>query len=339
MNVLPLGVDMSKATFQAAIWRTSGGQTLGEYGNGRPDFETLASRVQQIQQEAGCETVHLVIEPTGGYEQALVAFAYEQGWRISLPNPRHVREWAKASGRRAKTDAQDALLLAHFAAERQPPAQQPLPREVSELDSLLKRRDDLEAMLRQEHNRQEAFTHQPHAHQGLARSFERLITALEEELRAVKDEIERHVPHHSHIAAHVGRLSQIPGIGPRTVLPLLVLLFRWQALTGGRRSAKSFIALTGLDPQPFQSGASVHRRTTISRLGDRSIRRRLYMAALGGLRGTNPLRDFYDRLVGRGTPKKVALIAAARKLATWAWAVFVSETDFDPARVAPALSS
>ncbi|MCZ7569058.1 MAG: IS110 family transposase [Ardenticatenaceae bacterium] len=339
MNVLPVGVDMSKATFQAAIWRSSAGQTLGEYGNRRPDFETFATRGHQIQQEEGYETVHLVVEPTGGYEQGLVAFAYDQGWRISLPNPRHVREWAKASGRRAKTDAQDTLLLAHFAAERQQPAQQPLPCEVRELDSLLKRRDALEAMPRQERNRPEAYQHHPHAHPGLAGSFERLITTLEEELRTVQDEIERHVQRHSPIAAHVGRLTQIPGIGPRTVPPLLVLLFRWHALTGGRRSAKRFIALTGLDPQPFQSGASVHKRTTISRLGDRAMRRRLSMAALGGLRGTNPFRDFYDRLVGRGKPKKVAPIAAARKLATWAWAVFASETDFDPARVAPAVSS
>ena len=68
-----------------------------------------------------------MLEPTGGYELALVAFAYDHGWQVCLPNPKQVRDFAKGSGRRAKTDAQDALLLAQFGAEQKPEPQDELP--------------------------------------------------------------------------------------------------------------------------------------------------------------------------------------------------------------------
>jgi transposase len=66
-------------------------------------------------------------------------------------------------------------------------------------------------------------------------------------------------------------------------------------------------------------------------MGNAEVRRLLYMGALGALRGHNPLHDFYDRLVGRGKAKKLALVAASRKLLTWAWAIFAAETDWNPA--------
>lgn len=94
------------------------------------------------------------------------------------------------------------------------------------------------------------------------------------------------------------------------------------------------MAYTGLDPQPYESGTSVHRQAGISRMGQREVRRLLYMGALGASRGQNPLPTFYERLVGRGKAKKVALVAAARKLLTWAWAVYHSGTPFDATKFA-----
>lgn len=70
-------------------------------------------------------------------------------------------------------------------------------------------------------------------------------------------------------------------------------------------------------------------------MGDKLIRNKLFMAALGGVRGRNVLADFYQRLVGRGKAKRLALVAAARKILVWSWAVFVNEVDFDAAKAAP----
>lgn len=118
------------------------------------------------------------------------------------------------------------------------------------------------------------------------------------------------------------------------MLPLVVLLGRWQAQTGGHGSPKGLVAYAGLDPQPYQSGTSVHRHPAISRQGAPHLRSRLYMGALGALRGPNAVRRFYDHLVGRGKPKKLALVAAARKILVWAWAwaVYHSGAPFDASK-------
>lgn len=110
----------------------------------------------------------------------------------------------------------------------------------------------------------------------------------------------------------------ISTIGAKTVLPLLVLLLRWHPLTEGQGTDKGLTALIGLDPKPHENGTSVYHRPTISKMGNGEIRRLLYRGALGVLRGQNPLHDFYDRLVGRGKAKKLALVAASCKLLTWA---------------------
>ncbi|HEX2184417.1 MAG TPA: IS110 family transposase [Chloroflexota bacterium] len=335
MVPLIVGVDIAKLTFSAARWQGERGEVLGTFANTAAGFAALE---QALGAPASTEPapVHLILEPTGGYEQPLAHWAHARGWRVSLPNPRQVRDWGQGLGRRAKTDRQDALLLAHYGARCQPPAWQPLAAEVSELDSLLRRKTDLEQLLRQERNRQQALAARPGIAAAVPASVARVIGLLEEELRTLEEAIAALQRQHAALAEAAEQLQTVPGIGPRTVLPLLVLLARWDRLTAGAGTPKALVAYVGLDPQPFASGTSVQRRATISRQGERNLRRRLFAAALGGTRGANPLRACYDRLVGRGKPKKLALVAAARKLLLWAWAVFRHHTTFDAARFAAA---
>lgn len=330
MSPVTLGIDIAAASFTAATWVDGRGTLLGSFPNTPAGFAQLAAHPALTQ----APTVHLVLEPTGGYELALAHFALQQGWQVSLPNPKQVRDFAKGRGRRAKTDGQDALLLARFGAETDPPPWQPLPDEVAELESLQRRKDDLEHLLRQERNRRHALAQRPQQHAAVPASLERMIAALAEELAALEQAIQEHLKRHAPLAALVQRLRTVPGVGAKTVVPLLILLWRWHVLTDGQGSAKGLTAYVGLDPQPFESGTSVHKPATISRQGDKLIRRRLFMGVLGGIRGQNALRAFYQRLVGRGKKRKVALVAATRKLMVWAWKVFQSQTDFDPAKVA-----
>ena len=99
-----------------------------------------------------------------------------------------------------------------------------------------------------------------------------------------------------------------------------------------RKSMKSLVAYAGLDPKPHESGTSVRERSGISRQGNRPFRSRLFMSALGGVTGDSPLSAFCKRLVGRGKAKKLALVAASRKILIWSWAVFVNNTAFDASR-------
>lgn len=243
MSSVWLGVDIAKASLAAAVI-VEGEVSLGEFKNDLAGFTALAEQVAgYMPAESG---VHLVIEPTGSYELALVAFAYERGWAVSLPNPKQLRDWAKGAQRaprqRAKTDGQDARLLARYGAACQPAGQAPLAHEVSELDSLLKRRQDLEQMLQQEKNRAPRAPEEMAGRPGIARavddSLAEVIAALQEALRRVEEAIAHHLQQHTQLAHDAKRLLALPrepsGRGPKVVLPLLVMLQRWQTLTAGQ---------------------------------------------------------------------------------------------------------
>ena len=330
-NNVYVGVDIAQAKFDAAVWQGTAGLALKSFSNNVAGFEQFAQSVQAA--VPGCETpIVLVLEPTGGYEMALVAFAYDRGWQVCLPNPKQVRDFAKSSGRRAKTDAQDALLLAQFGAEQQPEPQEELPVPIQELIELLHRRDDLQQLKRSESNRLLGLQQRPQPAKAVIASLERVIAALDVELAAIEQAIQDILTQNPTLKREVKRLRTVPGIGERNVLPILVLFYRWRARTAGRGTPKGLVAFVGLDPQPYESGRSVHKRATISKMGDRSVRRYLYLGALGGVRGKNALRTFYKRLVSRGKAKRLALVAAAHKILIWAWAVFSKDVDFDPAR-------
>jgi transposase len=122
MTTVWLGVDMAKANFAAAA-KADGEVSLGEFSNDLSGFTALAAQVATY---APADVTHLVVEPTSGYQLAMVPFAFEQGWQVSLPNLRHERNWAKGIGLCTKTDRQDALLLARYGVACQPAAQAPV---------------------------------------------------------------------------------------------------------------------------------------------------------------------------------------------------------------------
>jgi len=328
-----VGIDVSKAYLDGAIWHDDQSQTLGRFSNDELGFSQLAQNIAQYVAEG--QPIHLILEPTGGYELKLVGYAYQQQWLVSLPNPKQVRDWGKGIGQRAKTDPLDAHLLTRYGAERHPHPQHPLSDEIKTLDSLLKRQDDLAQMRRQELNRLQALHTQPDLSLQVCSSIEHIIAVLEAELLKLEQQIKQFFKQHPALKQQLDQLRQVPGIGPKIAPFILVLFHRWQTLTEGQGTPKQLTAYLGLDPQPFRSGSSVFKRSTISRMGNTHLRCLLYMGALGGIRGHNPLRDFYQRLVGRGKAKKLALVAAARKILVWAWICFSRNLAFDPKKIDP----
>jgi transposase len=247
-----------------------------------------------------------------------------------MPNPKQVRDWAKGVGYRVKTDRVDARMLAHYGVERQPPLRPQLAVEVTQLDSLLKRRLDLEQTLHQEQTRLSEMAGRPGLAPQVEESLRQVIEALTQALAGIEQAIEELTKRHEPFQTQLVRLLALPGVGPKVVLPLLVKLCQWQNLTSGEGDATGLVAYIGLDPQPYESGRSVRKHAGISKMGDSELRRLLYMGALGGVRGNNPLKAFYQRLVGRGKAKKVALVAAARKILVWAWTLFSRQIDWNP---------
>lgn len=329
-QALVVGVDMAKKDFAAASRVGQSEVELGKLDNERSGFTALSEQLQKQCQAQGLTQIHLIVEATGGYEAALVAYAYEQGWQVSMPNPRQVRDWAKGMGYRVKTDRVDARILAHYGVERRPPPRPQLALEVSQLDSLLKRRLDLEEALHKEENRLSELAGRPGLSPKVADSLQQVITALQEALKEIQTAIDELCQTHEPFQVNQKRLLAIPGVGPKIVLPLLVKLFQWQTLTSGQGDSQGLTAFLGLDPQPHESGRSVRKHPGISKMGDSELRRLLYMGALGGVRGQNPLKPFYQGLVGRGKAKKLALVAAARKILVWSWTLFSRQINWNP---------
>jgi transposase len=329
---LNVGVDVSKDSLDVAYWETDESVFQGKFPNTKKGFQTIAQKIEAKCQETNTTSVFIVMEPTGGYEQPLARFAIQQQWQVSLPNPYRVKQWAGAMGIRAKTDRHDARTLAHYGFMQDPHQWKPLPPEVEELKHLLDRLDDLHDALNRERNRLDSYQYQANPHKAAYRSLKQSIAFLERQIAQVQKSIKEHLKAHPHLKEQKKLLLSVSGVGEKNVLYILVMMHRWEALTEGKGEASGLVAYVGLDPKPHESGTSIRKRAGISRQGNRPFRSRLYMSALGGVGGNNPLRAFYKRLVGLGKPKKVALVAAARKILIWCWAVFRSNTPFDTAR-------
>jgi transposase len=332
MTVLYVGGDVSKKNIDAAYWATEKAKMIGSFANEPAGFEKLAESVEQV---AGERQICLVLEPTGSYHLSLVAFALDRGWDVALPNPKRVQEWAAGMGYRVKHDRVDSRKLAHYGAVCQPPPQPPVPAQLVQLDNLLKRQQDLAHLLQQERNRHHALEVRPTVDPLTMASVERTIAFLEAELEAINQAITTFFDQQPEYNSQLKRLRQLPGVGPKNAPHLLLLLCRWDILTAGQGTAKQLTAFVGLDPTPYSSGSSVFKRASISKMGDSHIRSLLYMGALGGVRGHNPLRNFYQALVKRGKAKRLALVASARKILVWAWACFSRQVDFDPTKIDP----
>lgn len=332
MNKLIVGVDIAKATFTAAtVWQG----TLSYHGaaaNSAPACSDFAAHIVQLAQAAGADSIQLLIEPTGSYEATWVAEAYRREWLVTVVNPLDVRAWGRGRGRRTKTDRQDACLLAQFGAETDPPAQTPLPANAAELDSLLRRQTDLEQLLRSERNRQAQLAGQPRPSPAVTESLRRTIEALEQELAAINEAIRHLFAQHADLTRQLRQLISVPGIGAKIAPHLLAIFYRFLARTSAKGTAKQLVAFLGLDPAPHDSGTSVHKRPVISRKGDGRMRSKLFLGALGGIRGKNHLADVYRSLLAHHKAKKLALVACARKILVWAWAVFRKDTTFDAAQ-------
>jgi transposase len=326
---LYLGADVAKTTFVAARWETGTGTLLGEFPNEAAGFQQLADQLTRLPAAGPAPHIVLVLEPTGGYELGLATFAYQHGWHVQRPNPRQIRDWLRGQGQRAKSDPQDARGLAHYGAEHPPRDWQPLPPELVELDSLLRRRDDLTKLWVEEHNRLD----QPALTPVVRANVETVVQALAAARQAIDTAIATFFEAHPDWQDRLHDLRTVPGLGPQNAPYVLVLLARWAAMTDDAGSAKGLTALVGLDPQTYDSGATIHKPARISRMGQRSLRGLLFMGALAAAtRGHSPLHAFYDQLVKRGKAKMVALVAAAHKILVWAWAIYRHKTPFDATR-------
>ena len=245
----------------------------------------------------------VVVEATGGLEDRLVASLSSAGLPIAIVNPRQVRDFARATGRLAKTDRLDAQTLAEFGAAVRPPVRELPDALLRELRDLTVRRQQLVAMRTTEKNRR------TRASTRVRQYIDQHVAHLNEQLKEVEKEIAELVRSQPEWNARAELLCSVPGVGPVLSATLIA-----QMPELGKLNRKEVAALVGVAPFNRDSGALRGRRTV---WGGRSrLRQVLYMATLSASRSNPTLRDFYQRLLTMGKPSKVALTACMRKLLT-----------------------
>ena len=293
-----IGIDVSSQTLEVA---SSAQAKTWQASNDAHGIESLCSQLTAL------GPALVVLEATGGYEFEAACALQAAGLPTAVVNPRMARDFARAMGALAKTDALDAHMLAAFARvlhqhpERERFVKPLADAQLQQLQALVLRRRQIVQMLTGERQRLRI------SHAAARPSIERVIEFLKQELGDSDTEVAAHVQHHHAQLAQA--LTSVPGIGAASVAVLLAELPEL-----GQLDRRRVAALVGVAPLNRDSGQMRGQRSIWG--GRAQVRRTLYMATLTAVRYNPVLKPYYEHLLAAGKRKKVALVACMRKLLT-----------------------
>jgi transposase len=309
-----VGIDVAKAWLDVAVGVTGPAWRAPSTAAG---IEALVGRLR------AARVVGVVVEATGGYEAALVAALQGAGVPVARVNPRQVRDFARATGRLAKTDRIDARVLAAYGRACTPAPAPVVAAAARDREALVARRRQLIELRTAESNR--LLTAGPAVRDGIARH----LAWLAQEIAALDREIDRATQADATCAATSALLRTAAGVGPVLAATLTALLPEL-----GTLDRKRIAALVGVAPLNRDSGT---RRGARAVWGGRApVRAALYMPTLTAIRCNPTIRAFRDRLAAAGKPPKVVIVACMRKLLTVLNAMLRAQTAWRDTTLTPA---
>ena len=310
MERMFIGIDVAKDRLDVHVRPSGEAFAVARDGKG---LDELVARLR------GRDVALIVLEATGGFETTVTAALCAVGLPLVVANPRQVRDFARATGKLAKTDAIDAAVIAHFA-DAVRPEPRPVPdAEARALGELLTRRRQIVEMMTAERNRRKRL-----ADRRMIKSIDRLLKALQRELSDLEEALDDTIRGTPAWRETEDLLKSVPGIGDVTARVLIAHLPEL-----GTLDRKKIAALVGVAPFNRDSGTLRGKRTIWG--GRANVRAALYMAALVASRYNPTPSRFYQRLLQAGKPKKVALTAVMRKLLTILNAIIRDQTPWQHA--------
>lgn len=288
-----VGIDVAKHAFDVHV-RPSGERLSLSY-----DQQGLKELVKRLPPPGTCL---IVVEATGGYQRALVVHLLDAGHHVSVVNPRQVRDFARALGILAKTDAIDAGVLAQFAEQVRPRTTPKTPENQAELAQLVARRHQLVDLRKAERNRLETLTVK-----AVRKSILHVVGVLDKQIGQIEKDILRLIESDDDWWHQASLLTSVPGIGLVTAVSLLAELPEL-----GMLNRQEIAALAGLAPFNRDSGKFRGKRAIWG--GRPAVRSALYMATLTARRCNPVVHRFSQRLEASGKPFKVVMTACMRKL-------------------------
>jgi len=290
---LYIGIDVSKATLDIHYRPL---ERDGQVPN------TPKGRQRLLEDLLPLKPHRILLEATGRLEQPLARLLSQAALPVVVTNPRRVREFAKCTGRLAKTDKIDARTLAHFGEAIKPTPRPVLTQADTELQELTSYRRTLVADLAARKNQLKA-----HPVLAIQRSVERVMKALKKELERVDQELLKRIAQDEARQSVFECVQSVPGVGKVTALTLVTELREL-----GTLSNREISALVGVAPFNHDSGTLEGKRAV--GFGRAPVRSALYMATLSAVKWEPGLKAFHDRLRAKGKPAKVVLTACLRKL-------------------------
>lgn len=288
-----IGIDVSKQLLEVAVHESEFHYRCPNQANA---FGALLAELVALR------PARIVVEATGGLEKPLVTALHAAHLPVVVVNARQVRAFAKAVGQLAKTDRLDAGVLAHFAAAIKPPLRPLKSAEEQELEALMGRRGQLIEMLVAEKNRRNSATSEV-----VRETIKEHIDWLEDRIAELDEQLQARLVSSTVWQNKAAILQSVPGIGRVVSFSFLAELPELGTLNRQRISK-----LVGVAPLNCDSGQQRGRRHIFG--GRARVRSMLYMATLTAMRFNPVIKEFYQRLLAKGKPPKVAITACMRKL-------------------------
>jgi transposase len=305
-----IGIDVSKESLEVGI------RPEGKHWSVANEEGEIASLVELLSE---LKPALIVVEATGGFQTMVVAKLAAAALPVTVVNPRQVRDFAKATGHLAKTDAIDALVLAHFGDALRPEVRVLKDEQTQELTALMTRRRQIVNMITAEKNRLVT------APKGIRKEIRKHIEWLQGRLNVMNGQIDEAIKNSPVWREKDAILRSSPGVGPVLSVSLLAGLPEL-----GNLNRKKLAALVGVAPLNRDSGGYRGARSVWG--GRAQIRSVLYMATISAARANPVIREFYQRLIGSGKKPKVALTACMRKFLTILNAMVKNGTHWDERR-------
>lgn len=310
MERMYVGIDVAKDRLDVHIRPSGEVFTVARDGEG---LAALTARLGELAPQL------VVLEATGGFEVTVASALAAAQLPLAVVNPRQIRDFARATGKLAKTDALDAAAIAHFAEAVRPQPRPVADEQVRALGELVSRRRQVVEMIVAETHRRRQLSQR-----RLLKRLDRHLAMLQRELTEIEAELGDAIRGTPAWQENEDLLKSVPGIGNATARTVLAELPELGTL--GR---KQIAALVGLAPFNRDSGTMRGKRTIWG--GRASVRTALYMATLVASRRNPPIAAMYRRLRDAGKPAKLALTACMRKLLTILNAILRDRTPWQSA--------
>lgn len=316
MQKFHLGIDIAKAKLDCALRLPDGKFRSKVVENSPRGFEGLIALLEKH----GAASVHVCMEATGVYWEAVAEYLANQGMVVSVVNPSQIKSFGKSRMIRTKTDKIDAQLIAEFCQERSPELWKAPSLSEQALRAMVLRLEALQTMRTQESNRLEV------ARDAVKPGISGHLEWLDKEIKNLARIIRDHIDSDPDLKEKRALLDSVPSLGERTIATILAFYANPDRFSNARQA----VAFAGLDPRQHESGSSVKGKPRLSKIGHSFLRKALYMPAMVTLYNTAWGKRFRERLAASGKAPKLIIGAMMRKLIHVAFGVLKSGKYFDP---------